>query len=132
VAAPQAEIGFLHAQLAVTTAWGGGIDLALTIGDRQALRLLSTSARLEAARAQDLGLVDWVCAPGQPLQAALTNFLQPYLARSRDVLVGIKAQSSANRRRRHAELAAAEEDHFVRTWTHADHWAAVAASKKGA
>lgn len=128
VAAPHAEIGFLQAQLAVTTAWGGGIDLALTIGDRAALRVLATSARLEASRAQDLGLVDWVCAPGQPLDACIEQFLVPYLARSRAVLAGVKAVTSAERRRVHAALAQAEEDHFVRTWTHPDHWAAVAQS----
>ena len=100
VAAPHAEIGFLQAQLNVTTAWGGGIDLALTVGDRRALRILSTSARLEASRALDLGLVDWVCAPGQALDACLATFLEPYLARSRDVLAGFKAPIAAHRRRR--------------------------------
>lgn len=128
VAAPHAEMGFLQAQLAVTTAWGGGIDLALTIGDRAALRVLATSARLEASRAQDLGLVDWVCAPGQALDACVDQFLAPYLERTRDVLAGVKAVTTAERRRAHAALAQVEEDHFVRTWTHADHWSAVAQS----
>lgn len=125
VSAPQAEIGFLQAQLGVTTAWGGGIDLALTVGDRRALRILATSARLEAGRALDIGLVDWVCAPGQALGDCLDAFLEPYLARPRNVLAGVKAPLAAQRRRLHAELAAAEEDAFVRTWTHPDHWAAV-------
>lgn len=125
VSAPHAEIGFLQAQLGVTTAWGGGIDLALTVGDRRALRILATSARLEASRAQDLGLVDWVCAPGQDLEVCLRGFLEPYLSRSREVLVGFKAPIAARRRRVHAELGPVEEEHFVRTWTHPDHWAAV-------
>jgi enoyl-CoA hydratase/carnithine racemase len=130
VSAPHAEIGFLQAQLNVTTAWGGGIDLALTVGDRRALRILATSARLEAARALDLGLVDWLCAPAQPLDACLATFLEPYLARNRDVLAGFKATAAAYRRRVHAELAPIEEEHFVRTWTHEDHWAAVAAASR--
>lgn len=132
VAAPHAEIGFLQAQLAVTTAWGGGIDLALTIGDRRALRILSTAARIEAGRALELGLVDWICAPGQNLDACLATFLEPYLGRTRAVLAGFKAPVAAQRRRVHAELAPVEEDNFVRSWTSADHWAAVAkAAKKG-
>lgn len=125
VSAPHTEIGFLQADLNVTTAWGGGIDLALTIGDRRALRILSTSARIEASRALDLGLVDWVCAPGQQLDACVETFLAPYVSRSRDVLAGFKAPVAEQRRRVHAELAQLEEENFVRTWTHADHWAAV-------
>lgn len=130
VCAPHAEIGFLQSQLAVTTAWGGGIDLALTVGDRRALRILATSARIEAARALDLGLVDWVCAPGQPMDACLAAFLQPYLSRTRAVLAGFKATIAAYRRRIHAELAPVEEENFVRAWTHPDHWAAVASATK--
>ncbi|MCK6371508.1 MAG: enoyl-CoA hydratase/isomerase family protein [Gammaproteobacteria bacterium] len=125
VSAPHTEIGFLQAQLGVTTAWGGGIDLALTVGDRRALRILATSARIEAARALDLGMVDWLCAPGQALEACVATFLEPYLSRTREVLVGCKAPLIAQRRRTHSELAPIEEDHFVRTWTHPAHWAAV-------
>lgn len=127
VSAPHAEIGFLQAHFNVTTAWGGGIDLALTVGDRRALRILATGARLEASRAQDLGLVDWICAPGQPLDACVETFLEPYLVRSRNVLSGFKSPVAAYRRLRHAELAAVEEENFVTSWMHADHWAAVAA-----
>jgi enoyl-CoA hydratase len=127
VAAPHAEVGFLQAQLNVTTAWGGGIDLALTVGDRRALRILATSARLEAGRALDLGLVDWVCAPGQALDGCVETFLAPYLGRSRAVLSGFKAPMAAHRKRVHAEHAQAEEDEFVRTWTHEDHWTAASA-----
>lgn len=125
VSAPQAEIGFVQAQLGVTTAWGGGIDLALTVGDRRAMRILATAARLEASRALDLGLVDWVCAPGQELDVCLATFLEPYLKRSREVLAGFKAPVAAHRRRIHAEIAPTEEEQFVRTWTHPEHWKAV-------
>ncbi len=130
VAAPNAEIGFLQAQLGVTTAWGGGIDLALTVGDRSALRILSTSARIAAGRALEIGLVDWVCAPGQALEECITTFLEPYLGRTRAVLEGFKAPVAAARRRAHAELAPIEEEHFVKTWTSPEHWAAVAAARK--
>ncbi len=131
VSAPHAEIGFLQAQLGVTTAWGGGIDLALTIGDRQALRMLATSARIETGRALDLGLIDWVCAPGQALDACLAMFLEPYLARTREVLAGCKAPLADQRRRTHAQLAPIEEDHFVRTWTHPEHWAVLERATAG-
>lgn len=132
IAAPHAEIGFLQAQLGVTTAWGGGIDLALTVGDRRALRILATAARIAPARALEIGLVDWICAPGQALESCLDSFLEPYLCRSRAVLEGCKAPVAAARRRAHAELAPVEEQHFIASWTSEAHWTAVAALRKGA
>jgi enoyl-CoA hydratase len=126
VAVRHAEIGFLQAQLGVTTAWGGGIDLAAAIGPRLALQLLATARRLPAAEAERLGVVDRVCAAEEPLDACVASFLQPYLSRPFQVLAGIKTLMSAARQRLHAELAASEEDQFVRTWTHPDHWQAVA------
>ena len=131
IAAPHAEIGFLQAQLGVTTAWGGGIDLALTVGDRSALRILATAARIAPGRALEIGLVDWVCAPGQDLDACIEAFLDPYLCRSRAVLEGCKAPVAAARRRAHAELAPVEEERFIASWTSEAHWTAVAAMKKG-
>ncbi|MCL4776488.1 MAG: enoyl-CoA hydratase/isomerase family protein [Gammaproteobacteria bacterium] len=130
IAAPHAEIGFLQSQLAVTTAWGGGIDLALTVGDRRALRILATAARIAPGRALELGLVDWVCAPGQALESCIETFLEPYLCRSRAVLEGCKAPVAAARRRAHAELAGVEEERFISSWTSDEHWAAVAALAK--
>jgi enoyl-CoA hydratase len=126
VAAHHAEIGFLQAHLGVTTAWGGGIDLAVAIGPRLALQLLATARRLAAAEAERLGVVDRVCGPEEPLDACLAGFVEPYLSRPRHVLAGIKTLMSAARQRLHADLAASEEDQFVRTWTHPDHWQAVA------
>lgn len=126
IAVPHAEIGFLQAQLGVTTAWGGGIDLAATVGGRQALQLLATARRLSAAEALRLGIVDRVCAPQETLPACLAEFIHPYVSRSRQVLMAIKSLTGAARCRAHAELGKLEEEHFVRTWTHPDHWAAVA------
>lgn len=126
VAARHAEIGFLQAQLAVTTAWGGGIDLAAAIGAQQAQLLLASARRVPASEGERLGVIDRVCEPEQGFEHCLADFVQPYLARPRQVLVGIKALMAAARRRLHADLAAVEEEQFVRAWTHPDHWAAVA------
>lgn len=131
VAAPGAEIGFLQAQLGVTTAWGGGIDLALTIGNHRALRVLATAARIAPGRALEIGLVDWVCAPGQPLEDCVEEFLKPYLCRSRAVLAGFKTLIATAARRSHAELSTLEEENFVRSWTSAEHWAAVEKLARG-
>jgi enoyl-CoA hydratase len=124
VAARQAEIGFLQAQLNVTTAWGGGIDLAAALGPRASLQILATGRRLPAIEAERLGLVDRVCAAEEPFDTCVAAFLEPYLHRTRPVLEGLKALSAGYRRELHARLAPLEEQHFIRAWTHPDHWAA--------
>jgi len=125
VAAANAEIGFLQGQLAVTTAWGGGIDLVAAAGSRRALDLLISARRLTAEEAFAAGLLDRVCSADESLDTCLANFLQPYLARSRLVLKGFKALTTGHRHIAHKHLSSIEQEHFVTSWTDADHWAAV-------
>ena len=125
VAAANAEIGFLQGQLAVTTAWGGGIDLIAATDSRRALDLLISARRLPADEAFAAGLFDRVCGAGESLDTCLMNFLQPYLARSRQVLTGFKALTNAHRRSIHKDLSSTEQKHFVSSWTSPEHWDAV-------
>ena len=125
VAVPNAKIGFLQAELNVTTAWGGGIDLIMAIGRQKALDLLLLSKRLTAEDAFHLGLIDRICAPGQSLDDCLQEFLSPFLQRSSLVLRGFKALTLAYRQSVHEKLTTVEQDHFIASWTHPDHWAAV-------
>jgi len=125
VAAANAEIGFLQGQLAVTTAWGGGIDLIAATGSRRALDLLISARRLTAEEAFSAGLFDYICAADESLDACLTAFLQPYLARSRQVLEGFKALTTGYRQVIHKNLSSVEQEHFVTSWISPDHWAAV-------
>jgi enoyl-CoA hydratase len=125
VAVPKAEIGFLQARLNVTTAWGGGIDLIAAIGAQKALDVLLSSKRLSAEEARHLGLIDRICAPGQDLDQCLQEFLSPYIQLSSLVLRGFKALTAAHRQMAHEELTALEQENFVASWTHPDHWAAV-------
>jgi len=125
VAAANAEIGFLQGQLAVTTAWGGGIDLIAAVGSQRALDLLIGARRLSAEEAFTAGLFDRVCADDERLDTCLTAFLQPYLKRSRLVLKGFKALTTGHRQVVHKHLSSIEQKHFVDSWTDADHWAAV-------
>lgn len=125
IAAANAEIGFMQGQLAVTTAWGGGIDLIAATGSGRALDLLINARRLTAREAFAAGLFDRVCADDENLDACLATFLRPYLSRSRQVLIGFKALTSGHRRVIHQHLSSIEQEYFVASWTDADHWAAV-------
>jgi len=125
VAAPNAEIGFLQGRLNVTTAWGGGIDLVATVGMQAALDLLVTARRVPAGEALSLGIVDRVCSAGQSLEDCLDDYLQVWRQRSPRVLRGYKALIAGQRRALHERLMQVEQAHFVTTWTHDDHWAAL-------
>lgn len=70
VIADGADIGFVHARLGITTAWGGARYLLQLVGYPMALELLSTGRVLKAAEAKEIGLVDHVAAAGGALQAA--------------------------------------------------------------
>lgn len=70
VMAQGADIGFVHARLGITTAWGGARYLLQLVGYPKALELLATGRVLSAAQALSLGLVDSVAPAGFALQAA--------------------------------------------------------------
>lgn len=130
VAIAGAEIGFLQSTLSVTTAWGGGIDLAATVGDRRALDLLVSGRRVGTAEALSLGLVSQVAKDAESLSSVVDALAATLAVRSRPVLEGVKALTTAARRALHHQLMATEEQHFVATWTHDDHWRAVAAATR--
>ena len=124
VATATAELGFLQAQLNVTTAWGGGIDLIALLGPARGLALLLEARRLPAAEALALGLLQRVCGPGESLAACTGAVLEPLLRRPVQVLRAYKALALESRLALHERLTAAEERGFTATWVHADHWAA--------
>ncbi len=130
IAAAHAEIGFLQGQLNVTTAWGGGIDLIAALGYQRALELLLSARRIPAAEARQLGLFAAVCGPGQLLDDCIAAFIAPWMERSPAVVRGYKALTLAQRAAAHERLSAIEQAHFVETWVHEDHWAAVDAAAR--
>jgi enoyl-CoA hydratase len=125
IAAPHARVGFTHALLNVSTAWGGGTDLMRTVGYARGLELLATGRALSAEEACAAGLVDHVA----PRSGAFVEFVDrfagaiaarpPHLLRAfKSAAIGARIGVSWEQRR------AAEREHFVRTWTDAAHWAA--------
>lgn len=124
VATARTELGFLQAQLNVTTAWGGGIDLLATLGSARALQLLLEARRIPATEALQLGLIQRVCAGDETLADCTAAFVAPFLERPVQVLRAYKALVLANRRALHERLTSQEEQGFTATWIHADHWAA--------
>jgi enoyl-CoA hydratase len=71
VMAENADIGFVHARLGITTAWGGARFLLQLVGYPMAMELLTTGRVLNALEAKEIGLVDHITAPGSALSTAL-------------------------------------------------------------
>lgn len=131
VAAGHARIGFVQGRLGITTAWGGGIDLASLVGPSRALALLARCELLCAADAAAQGLVDRVAGPGETLADAVNDFVGPLLSLPRQVLAAFKALNLAYRRAApRGELEQIETDRFAETWVHDDHWRAADAILK--
>lgn len=136
VCAGHARIGFVQGRLAISTAWGGGIDLMAMLGPTKALRLLATAQILSAREALEIGLVDAVAGDGEhdghDLDAATQAFAAPMLKQAPQVLRAFKALAIASRRGEgRASLEDIENARFARAWIHDDHWAAADAVLNG-
>ena len=126
LAAAQAELGYIHAQIHTATAWGGGADLARLAGYATAMELLASARVLPADEAQALGLVNRVAPAGIDLLEFVDRFLEPMRERPPHVMRALKAQALAERFGWPVEVRReAEREHFVRTWLDPAHWAAV-------
>lgn len=123
IAAQSARIGFVQANLHISTAWGGGADLTRLVGYGRAMELLATGEILPAPAAAVMGLVNCVADDG-PFLEFVERFIDPMRERRPEVMRALKAQALAERlgvappARR-----AGDQERFVETWTADAHWA---------
>ncbi|AMN47065.1 enoyl-CoA hydratase [Steroidobacter denitrificans] len=131
VAAAHASIGYIHGRLNITCGFGGGADLMQLLGGSRAMLHGLTAKPLPALEAQRAGLFDRVAEEGERLESCVAGFLEPLLGQQPQVIRAYKAMASAAQQGLSGEeRRAIEREWFVRTWTHADHWAAVDATMK--
>lgn len=127
VAGPTARIGFIQAQLALTSGFGGGLDLIEALGPRRALLHMLRADALGPADALACGLVDAVAASDETLAAAVDRFVAPILARPAALVRDLKAFMLAQRAGAGGEAGRTRERaNFIRAWTDEAHWAATA------
>ena len=120
------HIGFIHGRLAITSAWGGGPDLAALVGPARALRMMSRCELVPARTALEWGLADLVAPDAAALPGVVDEFIAPILRQTRAALAGAVEQTRALRRgESYRERREIEQRHFVEAWCHDDHWAAV-------
>lgn len=125
-AAAGAGIGFIHAKLGISPSWGGGIDLMRLVGAAAGMRLLASEEVLNAQAAHEIGLVDGVATPEESLEVAFATFTERMRRQPPQVMQAIKSLARTERLRERAAADAEEMRHFVETWTHPDHWTALA------
>jgi enoyl-CoA hydratase len=124
VAAAHARIGFVHAMLNISTAWGGGADLMRLVGYGRAIELLAGANVLAAKDAHALGIVNRVAAPSATFIDFVESFVAPMKDRLPEVMRAIKAQAIGERLGRPVlDRRARDEERFVATWVSPAHWA---------
>lgn len=125
IADRSARISFKQVRLGVTTAWGTIPRLVSVVGHSTAARLLYTAHELTAAEALSLRLVDELAEDGGCVALAVSwgkeiaGGSPSAVARMKALLRSARALSP--------ELGTSEREHFVATWTSADHAEAVEA-----
>jgi enoyl-CoA hydratase len=129
IAAAHARIGFVQGKLAVSTAWGGGIDLMRLLGSARALELLASGRLVAASEAMALGLVN-ATAPSDDtdIAAFAKRWCEGWLGQAPQVMRAFKRQALAERLgRTRQDREDFEHEDFVKSWLHEDHWRAAEA-----
>jgi len=125
IAAVHAKIGFVQGRLNISTAWGGGSDLAATVGPARALQFMAEATILEAREALEAGLIDEVATDGESFDAFVARFLDRWLKQKAQVMRAFKWQSAARKLGiARTEIEARDRELFAASWCHEDHWAA--------
>lgn len=128
VLASTARMAFVQGRQAITSAWGGGVDLVQLVGRSVALRLLCTTEFIDHELGLRIGLYDRCATSDESFGEVVDEFVAPMLRQSPHVPRTYKALTVAARMggaREHLEEV--ELSHFARNWMHDDHWAALEA-----
>jgi enoyl-CoA hydratase len=126
LAARHAAIGFVHAQLALTTGFGGIASLQDLVGSRRALLMLVRGRIMAAEEARETGLVDMVAAEGETLENMVARFVEPMLERPAHLLRAMMALALAGQDETgRAAVAKVERERFISAWASEEHWAVV-------
>lgn len=125
IALHHVRIGFIQGKLAISPAWGGGVDLIHQIGPARALELLARCEMVEARRAVELGLLNAVGEESEDLEALIERFVAPMRVLAPQVMRTFKALARSGHNEKRAAEDEAETRLFAQNWAHPDHDAAV-------
>ena len=126
IAEEPARLCFKHVRMGATTAWGTAPRLLSLVGPSAAARLLFTACEISAPDAHAMGLVDEVVDSGKSIEASLAWCV--------DIARGGRAAVAETKRLLreasgpfYAHARVLERAAFIRTWSSAEHTAAIEA-----
>ena len=126
VLAASARMAFVQGRQAITSAWGGGVDLVQLVGPSVALRLLCTTEFVEHEEGFRVGLYDRCALVDEVFAEVVDEFVAPFERQAPHVARSYKDLAAASRMGATREqLEDVELSNFTRNWMHDDHWAAL-------
>lgn len=129
VAAADTQIGFTQTTLGIMPAWGGAERLAEIVGRSKAVLLIATAARLSAAEALDIGLVDLVM-DRKHFDAGWGTLAQQIAEVGPQASRSIKQVISVVRPHVHKVSAPDAVEAFAELWISQRHWDLVEAMER--
>jgi enoyl-CoA hydratase len=130
-ASSSSKFGFIHGQLCISPAWGGGSDLVRLVGPAKALHLMTSAVILDAPAALASGVIDLVCPDDAPFDRWFDEQLSTLRKRPHQVMRAYKTLANSSRSVVRSEAAERETEQFGEVWAHEDHWNAVAQRNAG-
>jgi enoyl-CoA hydratase/carnithine racemase len=127
VAAGHAGLGFVQAELGLSTGFGGLADLQAVLGPRKAMGILLEARILLPEEALRLGLVDAIAGEGETLEARVARFAAPILSRTLPLIRATKRALLPGEEAWRAGIAGQERAHFIEAWVAEAHWVAAEA-----
>lgn len=127
-----AEIGFVHIKLGVTSGWGGGSRLVQILGPCKALDVMMSGRLIKANEALDLGLVQHVISDydrndvNNSVLTKCKEWLNRYTKHNTETMRAIKGIVNAARWLPIEEALKKEVDFFASVWGGPAHQRALA------
>lgn len=127
LSAAHARFGFIQVKVALTTGWGGTGRLVRLIGQSRAMELLLTGRIMDAAEAQQIGLIHRILPEGENVLAAARGWAAELIHLPRPALAAIKHLTYAAGYITPSETYRLESRLFAELWPLTEHLEAMAA-----
>lgn len=96
-----AKIGYVHARVGISAAWGGGSRLVQLVGPSRAIDMMSSGRLVDSQEALEMGLVNYIIddtnSDHEKLMEEAKNYLTSHLIGAKSTIIAIKGIVNAAR-----------------------------------